>query len=1087
MLRHRHSTYFQYTFLFVFVLLFFISTNLYAQGVTTGSMSGLVTDDKEEALVGANVVVVHDPTGTRYGAAVRDGGMFDIYNMKIGGPYTVTASFVGYREQVEKNVYISIGQTVRVDFILVEEALSTDAIQVIAQTDEVLNAARTGAATYVRPEQVDQLPSIKRSTRDLTRLDPRSDGNYSFGGRNWLYNNISVDGSYFNNSFGLDDPAPGGQANAEPIPFDAVEQVQVSVVPYDVREGGFTGAGINTVTKSGDNMFRGSLYGYFRNESLLGNKVSGQEVIADPQLDFMQSGFRVSGPIINNKLFFFINGEIERREDPGTNYVASRGGVTGFGISRVTAENMDLIRTRMRDVYGYDTGPYDNYIHKTDNDKLLIKLDWNISEDHKASFRYNYLSAYRDLPPHPFVLSFGGTGRGPNENSLPFQNSGYRINNELNSYALELNSRFGSIANRLFVSYNRMRDNRDPFSEDFATIEIGEDGITYTTAGHEPFSIHNILDSDIWQITDNVSFFTGNHVVTVGGSFETFKFFNAFNIFRFGLFQLDAAWAGFLGGSTFSSLDQFFDQTDPNSPNFLDFRDPDSPYTNTDPYKGEDIEVGQISLYAQDEFKVASNFNLTYGLRVDIPTYITEPVDNQWSRDLLALDENGNPETVDQSKLPDATMLWSPRVGFNWDVYRDRSAQLRGGTGIFTGRLPFVWIGNVISNPGQNPNLPAHLRSFDLNAMVDDFKWPQVWTTNLAWDQQLPWLNLLGTLEFVYAKDINAIYIRNADLVNPQSTLSDGRPYYGPTPKLNDPDVHAGGIYVIDNTSDGYNYNFTLALRKNFDFGLSGFFSYTYLIAKSVMKSTEIASVLWAENPVLGNPNRPDIGWSEFGNRNRFVLGGNYRWTYGDNWGTSIGVVCEIAEGNRFLGKGGNRYSFIYSGDVNGDATASNDLIYIPKDQSDITFDPYTYDDDEGNPVTVTEDEQWRAWSTFVEQDDYLKNNKGKIADRFGALNPWYVNVDLRVLQDIVFGAPGSEHRFQLSLDFLNVLNLLNSDWGVRSVANSAATSPLELVRRDANDEPVFNYKAVASETYTDDVSEFSRWRIQVGLRYLFN
>jgi hypothetical protein len=274
----------------------------------------------------------------------------------------------------------------------------------------------------------------------------------------------------------------------------------------------------------------------------------------------------------------------------------------------------------------------------------------------------------------------------------------------------------------------------------------------------------------------------------------------------------------------------------------------------------------------------------------------------------------------------------------------------------------------------------------------------------------------------------------------------------------------------------------TLALRKTFDFGLSGFFSYSYLDARSIMKSTEIASVLWAENPVLGNPNRPDIGWSEFGNRNRFVIGGNYRWTYGENWGTSIGLVCEIAEGNAFRGAGGNRYSFIYAGDVNGDGTASNDLIYIPKDQGEINFDPYT--DDGGN--TVTADDQWQQWSTFVAQDDYLSNNKGEIADRFGALNPWYVNIDFRLMQDFVFGSPGSEHRFQLSVDCLNFLNLLNSDWGIRSVANSAATSPLQFVRMEGN-EPVFNYKAVATETYTEDLSIYSRWRIQVGLRYLFN
>lgn len=1066
----------------IVTVLFFISGSFIlptisnAQGLTTGSINGKVTDDQGEPLVGANVVAVHEPSGTRYGAAVREGGMFDILNIRIGGPYKVTVSYVGYREFEQGDLYISIGQTVSIDVKLVAETLSAETIEVVAEKDEVMNAARTGAATYVNPDEVKLMPSIKRSTRDLTRLDPRSDGNYSFGGRNWLYNNISVDGSYFNNSFGLDDPAPGGQTNAEPIPFDAVEQVQVSIAPFDVREGGFTGAGINTVTKSGTNQFKGSLYSYFRNETLLGNKVQGQDVIADPQLSFNQSGFSAGGPIIKDKLFFFVNGEIERREDPGTNFVADRDGNIKFGESRVRAQVMDSIRARMRQVYNYDTGEYEGFIHNTQNDKLLIKLDWNISEDHNATFRYNYLQAFRDLPPHPFVLSFGGTGRGPNENSLPFQNAGYRINNKLNSYTFELGSRFGSFSNRIFVSYNRMRDYRDPFSVDYPTIEIGQDGISYTTLGHEPFSIHNILNSDIWQLTDNFSYFTGNHVLTLGASYETFTFFNSFNIFRHGLFMVPVEF----GGTQFSSLEQFFDYTDPNSPNFIDFDNFITPATS--PYKGEDIKVAQFSAYAQDEFQVANDLNLTYGLRVDIPIYVTEPVDNAFSRSLIALDENGNPETVDQSKLPDPTLLWSPRVGFNWNVTGDRMTQLRGGTGIFTGRLPFVWIGNVISNPGPNPNLPAYLQSFDLNAMVSDFKWPQVWTSNLAVDHFLPW-DLLGTLELVYTKDINAIYIRNADLAMPARYLADGRPYYGPNNKLNDPAVHAGGIYVIDNTSDGYNYNITASLRKKFDFGLNTFLSYTYLTAKNVMKSTEIASVLWSENPIPSSPNKPEIGFSEFGNRNRFVLGLNQRWEWSESHATSFGLVCEIAEGNRFLGAGGNRYSFIYAGDVNGDGSAANDLIYIPRNQSEINF---SETDANGNFV-ATEEEQWNAFNAFIEQDSYLSENRGSIAERFGALNPWYVNVDLRLLQDFALYFSGQKHTFQLSIDCLNFLNLLNNDWGIRKVANSAATSPLELVGFDGNGEPVFNYKAVAKQTYTTDPSEFSRWRIQIGVRYLFN
>lgn len=480
----------------------FAANLLLAQGVTTGAMSGLVTDANGEALPGANVVAVHEPSGTQYGTAVRSGGVYNIPNMKIGGPYTVTVTFIGYRTQKEENIFLNLGQNLRLDFRLTEEAIEMEIIEVTAEQDEVLNANRTGAATFINSEEVQQLPSIKRSTRDLIRLDPRNDGNYSFSGRNWLFNNISLDGSYFNNPFGLDDPAPGGQTNAEPVPYDAVEQVQVSVAPFDVRQSGFTGASVNTVTKSGTNQFRGSVYSFLRNEDLLGNKVRGRDVIANPDLTFNQSGFTLSGPLIQNKLFFFVNGELERTDTPGTNFVADRDGNIQFGESRVSFDVMNQIRQRMIDVYGYDPGTFEGFIHETDNDKLLLKLDWNINDNNNLTFRYNFLDARRDLPPHPFVLSANGSGRGPNENSLPFQNSGYQINNELHSFALELNSRGKSFANRFFFSYNRFRDFRNPFSEPFPTIEIAENGVTFTTVGHEPFSIHNILDQDVFQFTN---------------------------------------------------------------------------------------------------------------------------------------------------------------------------------------------------------------------------------------------------------------------------------------------------------------------------------------------------------------------------------------------------------------------------------------------------------------------------------------------------------------------------------------------------------------------------------------------------------
>ncbi|HUF13970.1 MAG TPA: TonB-dependent receptor [Longimicrobiales bacterium] len=1066
---------------------------LAAQGVTTSAINGFVLDDAGRPLEGATVRALHTPSGTEYTTVVRSGGAYTLPNLRVGGPYRVTAEMLGYAPVRHEDVQLQLAQTERLDFALAEQAIEVEAVVITGQAADVFNADRTGAATYIDSEEVAALPSIKRSTRDLIRVDPRNDGNYAFAGRNWLYNNISLDGSYFNNPYGLDDPAPGGQTGAEPVPYEAVEQVQVSVAPFDVREGGFTGANVNTVTKSGTNEFRGSVYTFTRNESLIGNAVSGSDVIANPDLSFNQSGVAFGGPILRDRLFFFINAELERRDDPGADFAANRAGAPDFGESRVDAAIMDSIRNRMISVYDYDPGPYEGYIHETDNNKLLLKLDWNVNPSNNLSLRYNYLDAGRDLGPHPFVLSFANTGRGPNSSSLPFRNSGYRINNELHSIAGELNSRGSWFANRFFVSYNRFRDSRDPFSEDFPTIDIGEDGVTYTTLGHEPFSIHNILDQDVLQLTNNFTVFRGRHAITIGANYERFDFFNSFNIFRHGVFFLPDELT-FLGATTFDSLDEFFEKTDPSSPNFIDFRS----YIGSGPFKGEEILVSQASLYVQDEFLVSRDFNLTFGVRMDVPSYGTEPIDNPYSVGLTALDENDEPEIVDQADLPGASPLFSPRLGFNWDVRGDRSTQLRGGSGIFTGRVPFVWYGNVISNPGANPNLWSPFnqgveqietrkgsilqQSFDLNAMDPDFEWPQVWVTDLAIDQALPW-NLVGTLEVLYGKDLNAVFMRNADLVAPVRTLADGRPYFGGfgANELN-PDGGAG-IYVIDNSDEGYNFNATGQLRRSWDVGLDAMLAYSYTEAKNQLKSTEIASVLWQNQPVQGDPNRPELSWSEFNQRHRIVGSASYRHGWSERLATTFGLFLEVAEGNRFAGAGGNRYSFIYSGDVNGDGQPGNDLIYIPSDESEIAFDPLL---DDAGGVVLTPAQQWTALDQFIRQDDYLSENRGRIAERFGGVNPWYSTLDLRVLQDIVLAAGGTDHRLQVNLDVLNVANLLNSDWGVRQVASSAATSPLRLVRFDGAGEPVFNFTG-PSETFVDDPGIFSRWQMQLGLKYLLN
>lgn len=1077
-----------------------------AQGVTTSAMNGFVMDESNNPVAEARVEATHVPTGTRYTAVVRSSGAYTIPNMRVGGPYRITVSFVGFQPKTQDNVSLNLGQNYRLDFTLVRQVVQLEELTIQGERDQVLNAGRTGAATFVTPEQVAVLPSIKRSTRDLTRIDPRSDGNYSFGGRNWLYNNVSLDGSYFGNAFGLDDPAPGGQTNAEPVPFDAVEQVEVSVAPFNVTESGFTGANVNIVTKSGTNEFKLSGYGFGRNESFIGNTVRGSDVIANPNQSYWQAGGSISGPLIRDRLFFYLNAELERTDDPGSDFVASTNGTAGFGVSRVRADTMDLIAQRMMTAYNYDPGPYQDYINQTDNDKILAKLDWNVNASTNVSFRYNHLNASRDQGPHPFVLSFNNTGRGPNATTLPFRNSGYAINNKLNSFALEVNSRWTGMANRFFASYNRFRDFREPFSEPFPTVQIGEGGLTYTTLGHEPFSIHNILDQDVWQFTDNVSIYRGNHVITVGANYERFSFFNSFNIFRHGVFFLPAGL--FPGPSTFSSLQQFFEMTDPNAPPctgigtpnpcFLDLRS----FIGSGLYKGEDISFDQFGVYVQDEVSMTPRFNLTLGMRVDLPHYRTQPVDNPFSRGLTALDENRNPETVDQSKLPGTKALLSPRLGFNWNASGDRRTQVRGGTGVFTGRVPFVWVGNAISNPGANPNLYPNgpvrrtgspsdsstlATSFDVNAIDPDFKFPQVWTTDFAIDQQLPW-NVLGTLEVIYSKDLHAVFMRNADLVAPVGTVpgADGRPWFGgaANAELN-PDGGAG-IYVLDNADEGHSFNISTQFRKRFAFGADVFLSYAFTEAKNNLKSTEIASVLWQNQPVQGDPNNPELSFSEFGVRHRIVAGATYEKMWSPRLKTSIGLFLEVGQGSRFAGAGGNRYSFLYSGDVNGDGQGGNDLIYVPRDQSEITFAPDTV-----GTTIVSPQEQWNQLDAFIRQDKYLNSHRGQISERFGEINPWYNNLDLRILQDFAFA---QRHRFQLSIDVQNLGNLISSSWGVRKIASVAATSPLSVYSTAANGASQFHYTGPGSihasgpvTTFIDDPSILSRWRAQIGLRYYLN
>ncbi|MGD9899506.1 MAG: TonB-dependent receptor [Calditrichaceae bacterium] len=1050
-------------FLFLSTMLF-LSVNLYAQGVTTSSMSGIVMDVHGEALAGATVIAVHEPTGTEYGVSTRVDGRYNLQNVRVGGPYHITVTYVGYKEQEMTDVHLNLGQEMKIDFNLQEQAFEGEAIVVTADKDDILSSDRNGASTIISSQKIDQMPTISRSTGDLTRLTPQNDGN-SYGGRNVLYNNFSLDGSIFNNPFGLDSPVPGGQTNAQPVSLDAIDQIQVSLAPFDVRQGGFTGAGVNSVTKSGTNEFTGSAYTFTRNEGMIGDQVSGTTV-TNPDLSYNQSGFRIGGPLIKNKLFFFVNGEIERREDPGSNYVASRPGLSGSNVSNVLASDLDVVSERLQDVYGYETGAYENYIHETQNDKFLAKLDWNINANHSASLRYNYLSSWRDVSPHPAIST---SGRGPDKNALPFENTSYIINNDINSVVGELNSRFGNkYSNHLQFGYTSFRDYRDSKSEPFPSVDIEKDGRTYISFGLERFSTNNLLDQDVFQLTDNFNVYHGDHLLTIGTHYELFKFNNSFNLFYY-------------PGYTYSSVEDFLAHTDPTDPAMFNDFNADVDNSNQNPFKMDETDVAQLAFYIQDEWQFSNRLMLSIGMRTDMPIYYTDIPENSVIESYDWVDENGNPANLDVSKLPDSTPLLSPRIGFNWDATGDRSAQLRGGTGVFTGRIPFVWVGNQVANSTITPYY-----TFQINGTAKDFKFPQVWKTDLAVDKSLPW-GVVGTVEAIYSKDINAVVHRNYNMPQPteHAVGADNREIFAaPTAenfepfKVNsivDGSYLDAGAIVLDNTDEGYQFSFTTQLRKVFANGLFSSIAYNYGLSKDLTSSRgEIAADAFQQNPIVGDPNDPELSYSDYGLTHRFVGVLSYKKEYKKNFATSVAVFFEAAQGDRF--------SFTYAGDMNRDGISGNDLIYVPKDQSEINLVPTDASD------TRTEDEIWNQLNAYINQDDYLKDRRGDYAERNGALSPWYTQMDLRILQDFYVNIGGKKNTFQLSLDILNVANFINSDWGVREIKSTE--TPLSFEGYNASGEPIYSFPLYGgeplSESFNDDTSLDSRWRAQIGLRYIF-
>ena len=1072
---------------------------------TTSDIVGTITEG-QNPLAGATITAVHLPSGTRYVTTTRKDGRYNFPGLRIGGPYVITVDFVGYKEEKQENIFLLLGQEFKADFSLTPESktLADVVVRAVSQ-GKVFNNSHTGSQEIISRSQLERLPTTNRSFADFTKLTPSANG-LSFGGRNSSYNNITVDGANFNNAFGLASTL-GGQTHSQPISLDALEQIQVNISPYDVREGGFSGTGINAVTRSGTNEFKGSIYTYLRTPGLQGYKV-GTITIPQQEFNYNLRGFTVGGPIIRNKLFFFLSGEQERITQPATSEIASDGThQPGGNVSLANADTLNALRQFLISKYNYDPGVYQGYSYKTSSDKITAKIDWNIDGKNTLTFKYNYLKSFQDIP----ASNSGAPGgnRQPSATSLPFNGSGYVINNNFNIFIAELNTRFNNkTSNKLQIGYTALRDFRSSLAgADFPLVDImNGQGQTYTSFGYEPFTYHNLLSTDIYQLSDIVTKYAGSHEITLGTQDYYKKFKNGFAPNYEGLYR-------------FNSLTDFYNSANNGAATSVLYnlqysaeKDGSFPFAYVGSY--------ELGFFAQDKWRIQNNFTLTYGLRLDVPIFKDQFQSNPYVPSFTFRDG----KHYDVGQKPGTNPLLSPRIGFNWDVKGDQKTQVRGGIGLFEGPPPFVWISNQASNNGvqfgsfsttipqvfspdintYRPAGGAANTSYNLVFTDKNFKYPQVMKASLAVDQKLPG-NIIATIEATYSHDIHAVYFQNVNLPSAGVAFagSDPRVRYDST-RIYD---GAGGATVTNpnissailmtNSSKGFAYTITGQLQKNVkDFNFE--IAYTFSRAKTINDGGSIASSMWRDRAVTGDPNSDELGFASFYQPSRVIASASYRKEYAKYFATSVGLIFEAAP----AGVG----SYTYSGDVNNDGTGgNNDLIYIPKDQNDIVLVPVNTG---GGTITDTRTpaQIWAQLNNFLSQDAYLNSHRGQIAQRNAVVFPFFKRLDMNITQDFYLysGKNHAKHTLRVSFDMINVGNFLNKNWGTYQVFSSGQTFPNEfsflkyegiVPAGDPNaGKPRFSFpyadptnQIPFTSSFKSDTSPLSRWQGQIGIRYLFN
>lgn len=1107
------------------ILLLVPVSGLLAQ-VTTSSLTGTVTSDNKP-LVGATVRATHQPSGTVYSTVSRANGQFTIPNMRVGGPYRVEISFVGFKTEVIEDIQLKLGEASVLNIAMGETARTIDEVQVTASggRNSILNANRTGSVTYIGTRQIQTMPTITRSINDLTRLTPQasSTSTGSIAGGNYRQNYITVDGSDFNNTFGIGGNLP---ANGSPISLDALSEISINIAPYDVRQSNFIGSAINAVTRSGTNQFQGSVYTFFRNENQQGNRVAHNAPITRQPLEDKTLGFRLGGPIIKNKLFFFVNAERGERTSPGQLNVAATPSAP-FGsapnISRPTAGFLDTVSNYLKANYNYETGPYQGYDNVSDNTRIVGRIDWNINDDHRFNVRYSQVESkspsFASTSRSPLTGYASGQGRQTN-NHLWFKNSNYYQEANFYSLAGELNSSFGKISNTFRGTYTNQNDPRSSDSEIFPFVDILDGsaltstGNVLTSFGYEPFTFGNLRDVTTLSFVDYVTFNAGKHNWTIGGQADFQSTKNGFQ--RFGTsYYTFRSWNDFISGvkpvdyAITYSLTPGYEQAFPR------------------------IKFNQYSLYAQDEISVSNRFRLTAGVRADYLTWPTIPEIK--THPLVANLTFAQGEKINTGTLPDKRIMWSPRVGFNWDVKGNRSLQVRGGTGIFTGRVPTVWIVSqsgdagliqftqVYQTPTADRNNPAAYvtpgpfnrdpRAYlpatppaagtaipsTISAIDEDFKFPQTWKTSLAADFRLGG-GFIGSLEAVYNKDINVALGRNPNLVAPQALNVAGYPDNRPIYPANDRDkfinpitsagqpVATGNVngrsfnpVILDNGKAGHYWSVTAKLEKTFSKNWSAFVAYTRSQAKNIYDGTGDQLLnTWSLTQIVRNANDPELSYANYVVPDRVVASVTYRREYLKHLATSISLFFE--------GSIQGRFSYTYAADFNRDGQ-TNDLIYIPNNASEITFTDFSY-----NGVLYTAKQQSDLFFKYMEQDKYLSAHRGQYAERNGAKMPWRNQVDVKIAQDIFTNIGKTKNTLQLTLDIFNFGNLLNKEWGIFQQVNASSIlvpTNTSALTPGGTVKPTFRLQTDRNQpvtsTFRQNNTIASTYYMQFGIRYIFN